>query len=53
MQYILTEQEYKELVNGRKNAQNDAKADLQKVCTLAAKHTPITVDWSHDKTPRP
>lgn len=53
MQYILSEQEYKELVNARKNAQNDARADLQKVCTLAAKHTPVTVSWMSKNEPEP
>lgn len=42
MQYILTQAEYGQL----KHHQSPAyKAELQKLCTLAANHVPVEVPW--------
>lgn len=53
MQYLLTQAELDALnASGQKRAAA-SKVALQRACTLAAKHTPIVVDWHPDKTPRP
>lgn len=53
MQYILTQQEY-EVLKREERLRTEAQiADLQKLCTLAAQHIPIVVEWWADKTPRP
>lgn len=53
MQYLLTQQEYEEM-RREKNLRTDGQvAELQKLCTLAAQHIPIVVEWGTDKTPRP
>ncbi len=53
MQYLLTQQEYEALHREKKLRTDDQTAELQKLCTLAAQHIPIVVEWSSDKTPRP
>jgi hypothetical protein len=45
MQYLLTEQEYKELYAKIARAEEEVQARLQKVCTLAAKHVPVKHPW--------
>jgi len=53
MQYILTEAEYAELKREQSAKAMAATAQLQEICTLAARHIPVPRDWSSDKTPRP
>lgn len=53
MQYLLTKLEYDELQSEKRLRIEAQTAELQKLCTLAAQHVPVVVDWSHDKTPRP
>lgn len=49
MQYLLNEEEYKELLELRKNADNipsaKFKKELQKLCTLAADNIPLKSGW--------
>jgi hypothetical protein len=53
MQYLLTQQEYDALHRDKLLRTEGQTAELQKLCTLAAQHIPIVVEWSSDKTPRP
>jgi hypothetical protein len=53
MQYLLTQQEYEALHREKRLRTEGQTAELQKLCTLAAQHIPIVVEWSSDKTPRP
>jgi len=53
MQYILTKQEYETLNRHKDQLTDEQNAELQALCTLAAQHIPIVVEWSSDKTPRP
>ena len=48
MQYILTQAEYDELRRAQDN-----KAELQKLCTDAANHIPITWQCAPNKPPAP
>lgn len=53
MQYLLTETE---LLNLRRAADEKVRANktaLQRACTLAAKHTPVTRPWSPEAPPKP
>lgn len=51
MRYLLTEREYQTL---RKKANEHVDQDkLQKLCTLAAEHIPVQVDWRLDGEPSP
>lgn len=50
MQYILSEEEFKDL-KGEKNARNEEfNKKLQVLCTLAAKHVPVQsyIGWNFD-----
>jgi hypothetical protein len=52
MQYILTEEEYNELVSRKKKIDIEAQNKLQEFCTLAAKHIPAQREWDpDDKSP--
>lgn len=53
MQYLLTQDEYDALRRDQVQRTDNEKAKLQELCTLAAQHIPIVVEWSKDKTPRP
>lgn len=53
MQYILTAQEYDELHRDKQRRTAEQTVELQKLCTLAAQHIPIVMEWADDKTPRP
>jgi hypothetical protein len=53
MQYLLTQQEYEALHREKRLRTDGQTAELQKLCTLAAQHIPIVVEWSSDKTPQP
>lgn len=53
MQYLLTQQEYEALHREKRLRTDGEKAKLQELCTLAAQHIPIVVEWGSDKTPRP
>ena len=53
MQYLLTEKEYAGLCNAGVDYEASVRDALQKACTLAAKHTPITRDWAPDAPPIP
>lgn len=53
MQYLLTQQEYDALYREKRLRTDGEKAKLQELCTLAALHIPVVVEWRHDKTPRP
>ena len=53
MQYLLTQQEY-DALHREKRLRTDAQtAELQKLCTLAAQHIPIVLEWRRDKPPSP
>ncbi|WP_421885221.1 hypothetical protein [Methylibium sp.] len=53
MQYILSEQEYTALSRDKRSRSSAEKAELQKFCTLAAKHIPIVLKWSPSSPPKP
>lgn len=53
MQILLTEAEYNELKSQKRERISASKAELQRLCTLAAQHIPVPCDWSEDKAPRP
>lgn len=53
MQYILSEDEYRELKREQAASLRANQQKLQAICTLAAQHIPVARDWSHDKTPKP
>ena len=53
MQYLLTQQEYEALRREKSLRTDGEKARLQELCTTAAQHIPIVIEWSSDKTPRP
>ena len=52
MQYILSEEEYKTLVNNKKSYNDDEKQKLRKFCTMVADNLPTTESW-FDKTVEP
>lgn len=45
MEYILSENEYKGLLNQIEVAKKDSKEKLQRVCTLVASHMPVDRHW--------
>lgn len=53
MQYILTEAEYAGLIANQRAATKATAAELQKLCTKAAQHIPVSRDWAADPTPQP
>ena len=53
MQYILTQDEYDELRRAQDVLATDKKADLQKLCTDAANHIPVSPPWAQQSTPEP
>ena len=53
MQYILTQQELDALQREKRLRTDGERAKLQAICTLAANHIPIVVEWHPDKTPAP
>jgi len=53
MQYLLTEQEYNALCAEQRLQTKANQEELQALCTQAAMHIPIVVEWWTDKTPRP
>lgn len=53
MQYILTEQEYQNLNSLRAKVVEAHNKRLQDVCTLAAKHVPVSVSWLDNGEPKP
>lgn len=53
MQYLLTQQEYDVLTRDARMLTQRHEAELQKLCTLAAQHIPVVVEWRADKTPAP
>ena len=48
MQYVLTEQEYQELLDAKEKAEESEKKRLQEVCTLAADSIPVKVYWDKE-----
>lgn len=53
MQYLLSEEEYLELKRGHSERIKLQDERLQAICTLAARHIPVALDWAPDKTPAP
>jgi hypothetical protein len=53
MQYILSQQEYDALHREKTLRTAMQREELQALCTLAAQHIPVVLEWSKDKTPRP
>lgn len=53
MQYILTQQELDALRSEEKQRTDTRAQELQALCTLAAQHIPVVVEWSVNPTPRP
>ena len=53
MQYILTQAEYDELRRAQGVITTAKKSELQKLCTDAANHIPITRDWAPNEPPAP
>lgn len=53
MQYILTQAEYDELRRAQGVLTTAKNAELQKLCTDAANHIPITRDWAPTEPPAP
>lgn len=52
MQYILSQEEYDDLVYQSKKAKSlPSEEELQKFCTLVADTLPITVKWSDEIAP--
>ena len=53
MMYVLTEAEFDDLNAAKRRRDEAAETALQRVCTLAAKHTPIVVQWRRSGAPHP
>ena len=53
MQYILTDAEYNDLVAQKRAVYFESTAALQELCTLAAKHIPVTPGWRSAEKPEP
>ena len=49
MQYILTEEEYKDLSILKNKHTSKHIKKLQEFCTLAAEHIPVKLYWTEDK----
>ena len=52
MQYLLTEQEYNDLITRGKKAEEKQKEILQDLCTKVADHMPVLWGWSKDEKPK-
>jgi len=52
MMYILTEQEYNDLVKAKEEAQLKNTAKLQQLCTKIANEMPVQIGWG-PKVPEP
>jgi len=53
MQYLLTQQEYEALRREKQLYTEAQTTELQKLCTMAAQHIPVVIEWSRDTTPSP
>jgi hypothetical protein len=53
MQYLLTEDEYKNLIETKRKRDKAETEKLQEFCTFVANNTPIVRSWSSNKGPRP
>mgnify|MGYP003333244324 FL=1 len=53
MQYILTEEEYKELQKKRKHEIQLSRSKLQTLCTTIANEMPVKWGWSKDEEAKP
>lgn len=52
MQYLLSKEEYDQITCTDKKKIVIDRAELQKLCTLAAQHVPVDRDWDiNDKSP--
>lgn len=45
MQFLLSEEEYREIHRTKVQRTEEQKAELQTLCTLAAQHIPIVCKW--------
>lgn len=48
MQYLLTPEEYKNLIEAKKLAEMKVAADMQTLCTEVANLKPITRPWENE-----
>lgn len=53
MQYILTQEEYDDLRRAQGVLTTNRKDALQRLCTEAANHIPVSVDWKPNEPPSP
>ena len=53
MQYILTEEEYKSLIDKKNESVRLSKVKLQKLCTKIANEMPIKWGWGDETQPDP
>lgn len=53
MNYLLTQQEYDDLRREKQSRTDKQKDELQALCTLAAQHIPVVLEWSRGEPPRP
>ncbi|BEP96992.1 hypothetical protein GmRootA79_53770 (plasmid) [Acidovorax sp. A79] len=53
MQYILTQAEYDALRAEQMVNLTASKDELQKLCTTAAKHIPVSLPWAPRRAPVP
>lgn len=53
MQYILTQAELDALHESNDERIRTMTVELQEVCTMAADHVPVTVNWFNDGKPKP
>jgi len=53
MQYLLTEQEYKDLLDRVDRYKKSQREALQDLCTKAADHVPVNWGWGELEDPKP
>ena len=53
MKYLLSEEEYQDLIRVKEYHEKAYTDALQKFCTLAAEHIPITRKWNKEAEPTP
>ena len=53
MQYLLTQDEYDELVARAQTAEQQAEAILFNLCKEVADHKPVVWGWSRHEEPKP
>ena len=52
MQYILSEDEYRELVDAPKKVRAELTETIQDLCTRVCEHEPVPYHWGPGKPPK-